>query len=287
LELAYTDNLVKWGNTSGLIADSTAWNFVVLTYSPTGVTIYLNGVPSTFNSGPMPVIDLSQSAFFVNRDIHGQGASYHGAIDEIKFYNYALSQNEVREKMHLIQSNAPAETGLLKYFQFNQYNSAAGTVPDLMSDFKAIIPGSAFITASTAPVASGSVFRKPDVSTGGQHSFPGTGIDLFLKNGATYPNGEVVAFKLNSPPDTKPDGLSLAPRSNYFIINNYGSNKAFTAPDSIRFSSGNIDAAHGIADFNLYSRASGAWGDTWASQISRSTGFKSVSGNSTITFGTG
>ncbi|WP_143773993.1 LamG domain-containing protein, partial [Niastella vici] len=82
------------------------WNFVVLTYSPTGVTLYLNGVPATVNNGPMPVLDLSQQAFYVNLDIHAQGVAYKGAIDEIKFYNYALSQNEVREKMHLIQSNA-------------------------------------------------------------------------------------------------------------------------------------------------------------------------------------
>ncbi|WP_143774441.1 LamG-like jellyroll fold domain-containing protein, partial [Niastella vici] len=286
LELAYTDNLVSWGNESGLIPDTATWNFVVLTYSPTGVTIYLNGVPSKVNNAQMPVIDLSQSPFYISRDLHGQGAAYKGAIDEIKFYNYALTQNEVREKMHLIQSNAATETGLLKYYQFNKYDSAAGVVQDIASSYQALVPASLFIP-STAPVATGKVFRKPNVNSGGQHSFTGTGIDLFLKNGATYPNGEVVAFQLNSPPDKKPDSLSLIPRSGYFIINNYGSNTTFTAPDSIRFNGRDIDAAHGTADFNLYRRSSGAWGDSWGPQISRSTGFNYMSGNSTITFGTG
>ncbi|WP_158085162.1 hypothetical protein, partial [Niastella vici] len=66
------------------------------------------------------------------------------------------------------------ETGLLRYFQFNQYNSANFELPDIVSDFITYIPRS-FIAASTAPVATGRMFRKPDVNTGGQHSFPGTG----------------------------------------------------------------------------------------------------------------
>ena len=69
----------------------------------------------------MPVIDLSQSPFYINKDIHGQGGNYKGEIDEVKFYNYALSQDEVREKMHLIQSNGLAEQGLIKYVQFNAH----------------------------------------------------------------------------------------------------------------------------------------------------------------------
>jgi hypothetical protein len=286
LELGYTDNLVKWGNISGLIADTTAWNFVVLTYSPTGVKIYLNGVPATVKNGPMPVIDLSQSPFYVNRDIHGQRAGYKGAIDEIKFYNYALSQNEVREKMHLIQSNAPAETGLLKYFQFNQYNSATGIVPDIMSDFKAYIPNGSFLTASTAPVASGSVFRKPDVNFAGLHEFPGTGIMLVLGNG-TLPDGEVVAFQLNSAPDQNPGTFPLVPASKYFIINNYGKNKTFTAPDWMVFSGLNIGSAYNPTDFRLFKRASGALGATWGNELCRSNGFYFSPGNSTVGFTAG
>ena len=91
LNLAYTDNTVNYNNRSVLVADSAAWNFVVLTYSPTGVTMYLNGVPATVNNRSMPVIDLSLSPFYVNKDIHGQGGMYKGAIDEIKFYDYTLS----------------------------------------------------------------------------------------------------------------------------------------------------------------------------------------------------
>ena len=94
LELCYTDSTVNYSNSSGLICDSTQWNFVVLTYAPTGVTMYLNGIASVVNPGPMPVIDLSQTPFYLNFDaVIGQGSNYNGKVDEVKFYNYALSQD--------------------------------------------------------------------------------------------------------------------------------------------------------------------------------------------------
>jgi hypothetical protein len=233
----------------------------------------------------MPVIDLSQHPFYVNRDIHAQGGAYKGAIDEIKFYDYPLSQEEVREKMHLIQKYPALENGLLKYFQFNQYNGSTGKVPDLMSDFEATVPNTSFITASTAPVATGKVFRKPDVSTAGVHSFPGTGIDLILKSSATYPNGEVVAFRLNAAPDQNPGTFPLVPASNYFIINNYGSNKTFTAPDLIQFTGLNVEEPiYGPTDFRLYTRATGASGNTWGNELSHAAGFGFMAGNSSLIF---
>jgi hypothetical protein len=186
--------------------------------------------------------------------------------------------------MHLIQSNAAAETGLLKYFQFNQYDSVTGIVHDVAGSYAAMVPAN-LITVSTAPVATGKMFRKSNVNTGGQHSFPATGIDLFLKNGATYPNGEVVAFQLNSPPDKKPDAQLLVPRYHYFIINNYGSNKTFTEVDSIRFSGLDIAAAtYTVSDFRMYKRSSGAWGSTWSSDVRRAVRYGYAPGNSSITF---
>ena len=104
LRLCYTDNVVGYGNSTNAIADSTRWNHVALVYSPTGVIIYLNGVPYSARSAAMPVLDLSNTPFYINKDIHNQGGDYKGEIDEIKIYNYALTQNEVREKMHLIQN---------------------------------------------------------------------------------------------------------------------------------------------------------------------------------------
>ena len=111
--------------------------------------MYLNGVADTVNSfSPMPAIDLSQSPFVINLDNHqGQGSKYKGKIDEVKFYNYTLSQNEVREKMHLIP-NPATETGLIKYYQFNQYDPLGGTLYDVVSNFGAPLPASNIVTST-------------------------------------------------------------------------------------------------------------------------------------------
>lgn len=271
LKLCYTDSMVTYYNNSGLVADSTKWNFVVLTYSPTGVKIYLNGVAANANTNAMPPIDLSQSPFYVNFDCNqGQGSRYKGEIDEIKFYNYTLSQDEVRTKMHLIQEPAVAqsETGLLKYIQFNQYDAGNSTVYDVVGGYNCAIPSSAFITSSTAPVATGVAFKIANVNAGGHYSFTGTGIDLYLKNGATYPNGDLVGARLYTAPDQNPDTRPIVPANGYFILSNYGTNSNFTAPDSIQFRNIYISASgYNPGNFRLFKRSGVAYGPTWGTEL--------------------
>jgi len=283
LKLCYTDNTVNYGNSTSAIADSTKWNFVVLTYSPTGVKIYLNGVGYAARTATMAAIDLSQAPFYINRDIHGQGGDYKGLIDEVKIYNYALSESEIREKMHLIQSSGTEETGLLKYVQFNVIDSNNISVYELVSGKQVSLPGYQVIVNSEAPVATGTVFRKPGINSGGQHSFPGTGLDLFWPSTGTFPNGELVAFRLNGKPFRAPNSVSNSPLDRYYIINNYGANKTFTALQKIRFSqAGLLHGGYVNSDLNLFKRSSVSfdsleWGSSLAqaSLISYANGYNS------------
>ncbi len=283
LILCYTDSMVNYSGTSSLVCDSTKWNYVVLTYSPGGVVLYLNGIADTVNSySPMPVIDLSQSPFLANLDVHsGQGSRYNGKIDEVKIYNYALSRDEVREKMHLITDPA-TETGLLKYFQFNQYDAVNGMLYDVKGNFNTFVP-SANIVTSTAPVSSGRVYRNPSITAGGLNAFGAAGVDMHLPVSGTYPDGEVVAFHLFSDPDTKPDARATVP--GYFIINNYGSNATFTQPDSVRFKNLNITyAGFSAGDFRLFKRETGDFGSTWSAELDSAATYKYISGNSELTW---
>ncbi len=283
LELCYTDSIVNYGNYSGLICDSTKWNFIVLTYAPTGVTMYLNGVASVVNPGPMPAINLSTSPFYLNFDDNeGQGSRFNGKIDEVKFYNYALSQEDVRTKMHLIQSNAPAEPGLIKYFQFNQYDITSGLLHDAFGQYATNVPA-VNIARSTAPVATGTVFSNPTVNSSGLNSFPAADVNLNLASGGTYPNGEVVAFHLRSNPDTTPGGKRIVP--GYFVINNFGTNNTITLPDSILMSNLRIDApTYAPGNFKLYQRPFGAFGNTWGSEIDSASTFNFAINHSSLTW---
>ncbi|QHV96856.1 LamG-like jellyroll fold domain-containing protein [Spirosoma endbachense] len=275
LNLCYTDNIVTYRQKSKLIADSTQWNHVVLVYSPTNVKIYLNGVAEIVNAGPMPVINLSTKPFFINPDIHNQGGNYQGEIDEVKFYNYALSQTEIREKKHLILREGTAENGLIKYIQFNQADPLnPRNIWELVSGKLITLTDSNYLIPSTAPIASGQSFSK-DIAVGGQHTFTGTGIDLFWPNIGTFPNGQVVAFRLNSAPDSNPDSISYTvPNKGYFIINNYGSNATFTPLQKIRLSKLSLPENSKLANFNLYKRPSNSFDrTTWLTKLGNAIDF--------------
>ncbi|MBK7850720.1 MAG: hypothetical protein IPJ66_06105 [Bacteroidetes bacterium] len=78
LQLCYTDEQVNYGNYSGLVMDSTRWNNVVLTYSPSGVKIYLNGQVADVNTNLMPALDFTQAPFisiriFITRVVISEG----------------------------------------------------------------------------------------------------------------------------------------------------------------------------------------------------------------------
>jgi photosystem II stability/assembly factor-like uncharacterized protein len=126
------------------------WSHVALTITPTLATIYVNGKPWT-RAGSYGGFDFSDTQFDLGFGDLGQGGNFNGYIDEAKFYNYALSQNEVREKMHLLRRGA--ENGLIAHYQFNE---TTGTrVYDKISVAHGEISGTINRTASTIPAATG------------------------------------------------------------------------------------------------------------------------------------
>lgn len=261
LNLCYTDQTVGYGNGSSLIADTSTWNFVALVYEPNGVKIYLNGKSEIVNNRKMPIIDLSQSPFYINKDVHNQGGYYKGIIDEVKIYNYNLTETELREKMHLIQVNGLSEKGLLKYVQFNKYSS--NTVYELVNGSQISVL-SKFIVKSTAPIGSGKVYRIPVVNGSGNFSFINSGLNMSFKVPGTYPNGELVAFRLNVKPDFYPYSATQKFIGDYWIFNNYGLNKSFTGLDSLCFLNLQIqNPTHLKSDYTLYKRLATGSDSTW------------------------
>ncbi len=269
LNLCYTDNLVNYGNSTNAVADSTKWNHVALVYSPNSVIIYLNGVAYEAKKGPMPVINLSTSPFYINKDILNQGGDFKGEIDEIKIYNYALTQSEIREKMHLINNNSLIETGLLKYVQFNTIDSLSNLVYELIDKTSINLPNRNSLVNSSAPVGRGVSFRNNIISAG-KHTFLGTGIEIYTssKNGSIFPNGEIVVSKIKPVPSHLPDNKNSSSQDYYYIINNFGTNFNFSPIDSIRFNNLNINSSQSI-NYKLYKRTSFAYGnDNWGNSLS-------------------
>jgi PKD repeat protein len=260
LRLCYTDNTVGYGNASSLAADTSQWNHVTLVYSPNGVTIYLNGVGEVVNSRTMPVIDLSKTPFYINKDIHNQGGYFRGFIDEVRIYNYALTEEQVRARMHLVATEP--EAGLLKYVQFNRFNGS--DTYDAIGGTGIQVPPS-FVTQSTAPIGKGAVQRVAAIKTSGTHRFDEADFSMDFNAPGPYPNGDVYVYRINQPPDYLMDAHRFRYRGSYWVVRNFGSNRK-TSVSKMTFRKLPVSGAgHAKGDFRLYQRKGRAYDSSWVS----------------------
>ena len=259
LNLCYTDNLVGYGNSSNLVLDSTKWNFVTLVYAPDGVTLFLNGNSEKVLSAIMPKIDLSNSPFYINKDIHNQGGYFDGVIDEVKIYNYSLSSTDVREKMHLIQKDGLNEKGLLKYLQFNKYNGSS--VYELINSTRIDITANNIIKSS-APVGVGLFYRISQINTQGDYSFSNLGVTFKIRNNL-FTTNEIYGYKLSNVPDNLP--LSKFKNfTTYWIFNSFGNSSNTNKIDSIKFDNLNITNSSITKNhFLFYNRKFNDFGTNW------------------------
>ena len=220
--MIFTSPNVNYWETSNLNLEVNQWHYVAITYSPTEVKIYLDGQEPWVKTGNFQAVDFSQSPFYINNDIHNQGGNFHGQIDELAFYDYALTQEEIREKRHLIK-NPSTENGLVTYYQINQYDADESALYEVIGGHQSTVLNSLIDDVSPIPVATGAVARIANVTTSGNYDFVGTDAVIEIPNEANTPNGEVVVTRLDATPNITPTNApALTPQ--YWVINNYGTN---------------------------------------------------------------
>jgi PKD repeat protein/photosystem II stability/assembly factor-like uncharacterized protein len=261
MELGYHWPGGNWGWNSGLFIQVDKWSHVALVVCPDSITVYLNGIYSSHVVAPDSV------NFNSSTDIgsyHGWASrNFSGEIDEVCIWNKAISQNEIREQMHLTKIPS-SDLDLIAYYQFNRNE---GMITDRANIFHAEMNGAASRIESNAPVGGGTSYRL-DVYGGMLADFTGTGIVLDFQNSGTFPNGELVASRINLLPDHSPNVYPLS--ESYWIINNYGENDNFTSLTGISFyDAGNISTQNSAnpSKIKLYKRNSNEYGDTWGNII--------------------
>ena len=141
-------------------------------------------------------------------------------IDEVCFWNRALSTDEIRKWRHLTKSNAgdPILTGLVAYYQFNE-EVGSMSLNKVGSDYLSYKGSTYSHDISTAPVFGG-VSEKINVTTSGEKNFSTTGLSMTFPN-TSLPNGDVWVSKSTINPDVLPDNLLNF--NTYWAVNNYGS----------------------------------------------------------------
>jgi PKD repeat protein len=250
-----------WWWNSGLTVDSSVWSHVALVVTPDSLTLYVNGVGSTYVDN-IPAVNFNKKIRFGHDERYWNARYYKGDMDEVAIYDHALSLDEIREKMHL--TKLEGEAGLMAYYQFNDETN--GIIFDKAGSRDAEMAGDARRVISTGPFAGGTSARLT-LAGNTPYTFANTGVTL--NTAANSPNGEVVVSKLNWHPDQSPDCANYQSDDHYWILDNYGANATFTQPTQLTL--GGIEVPNtGTVPANtytLYKRGNNADGNTWGSSV--------------------
>lgn len=254
-ELIFQWNGIQWNWNSSLFVPVNEWSHVAVSITPDSATVYLNGIPSTYqqNLGPVHWMD----GIAIGRYANWFSRNFIGEIDEVCIWDRALTMEEVRLNKHLTKYdiNSP---DLIHYYQFNA-NSL--TVQDRSGTLHGTFVGGAGRTMSSAPVGGG---NNALFSVQNNQTYSPNQGQASLAFSGTSPEGIIVANRLNVAPD-QIAGNSLA-TDGYWIINNYGINNSFTPLDSLILHHQNINGNNAV-DYTLYQRPSRAHGHTWSNAI--------------------
>jgi hypothetical protein len=279
-QLRYMWNDQNWWWDTGVYPLLGEWNHVALVIEPNKATIYLNGVPTSLNT--THVLEEFDSPLVLGSDPGWNNRYFSGILDEVCFYDKALTQNQIRQEMHLTRTHTNTD-GLRSYLQFNE---ADGPAFDRVGLGFASFGGDAHRVVSTAAVGPG-VSSRLDVSNPGGVVFGETGVTMnFLDAPAVYPDGEMVVTRLDLLPDQTPAADSVS--RSYWVLHNFGENPVFDELGSIEFAQiGNVSAASNPTDYGLFARPPRADGNTWEPRSTASGVTPGQDGNAFFSTGNG
>ncbi len=236
------------------------WTHIAMTVEPTKVTLYRDG-EKWERTGNYSGFDLSHTPFEIGGGLPGQGGNFRGEIEELKVYNRALSQDEIREQMHLIRGEKAGEQPIA-YYQFNE--AQENTIFDRSTKTAHAANGGGSHIASSAPIGRGTAMRTD--ATEGKMNFPSTDITLFLNpTDAT----EIAAYRFTTMPALLPAVDTSRLSRSWWLLRGWkenGSPVTSVSIDSIQFSRvGKISAsdAGNPSVFVLYKRANTDHTNSW------------------------
>jgi hypothetical protein len=96
-----------------------AWNHVAAVFDNGTMSIYVNGFEVASGSANINAISGSNLKFYIGEDNAGaDNENFNGKIDEVRFWNKALSQSDIMNNMNKCLTGS--ETDLLLYFNFEE-----------------------------------------------------------------------------------------------------------------------------------------------------------------------
>jgi photosystem II stability/assembly factor-like uncharacterized protein len=298
----WADQASTYGWSGGPTVPAGEWSHVALVIKDgPGVdtaTVYLNGIPY-FRTGTHNPVAFT-SPFQIGRDRTNSTRNFVGLVDEVVMYDRALSRAEIRELMNLTRNNPNAgsmpstDPNLMAYYQFNEIVSPY-PFDRVGTRHLSLLGNANKNNASTAPVGGGR-FHRMAVTDGGLKTFTNASLALNFPASGTYPNGEMVATRLNVPSDELCAPQILPNPAGYWILRNYGTNATFSPVNEVRFLTVPGITPAMVATPNaveLYRRNHNQDGATWgtavdlADIVTNNAGFGDITYNNQVSFNSG
>ncbi len=245
------------------------WHYVAGSFDRDGIaTLYIDGIAEA--SDNMSALNDIHTSFGLSMGADVYGAyDYEGEIEEVKIFNSALSQNEIRLKRHLT-AYPDLESDLIHYYQFNR---ASGDVLDRVSNNHLSLIGSADRSSSSAPLGGG-FSEWLSISSAGNYMFTTPAIQLDLSSSTLVPQGDVVGTRIHLNPDQLADALT--PIDNYWILNNYGTEPVIDEPISLTLGAQTaVNSALPSNAYQLHTRLENAHGSTWTTNLDQADAYNS------------
>ncbi|TAE68714.1 MAG: BspA family leucine-rich repeat surface protein [Bacteroidetes bacterium] len=207
------------------------WVHCVGVFNGTQMLIYENGVltGSKAASGTIPTDAFAYDMTIGSRSETPAGY-FQGNIDEVRIWNTARTQAQIRESMHL--TLAGTESGLVAYYQFNE---ASGNAIDAVAGNNGTLNGGVSRVASDLAVARGASTRQG--VTAGMNNFTNANVSI---NFTIAPADEFVAYQLCGNPFNGVNALNAGTNTTscYWIVRQFGTGGVaynginFTIPSS-------------------------------------------------------
>ena len=229
------------------------WTHIAGTYDGTNLKLYLNGLLID-SSAPSAVL-FQPSGNFIFSD---NTEFLDGKLDELRVWNYARSDQQIRENMHLTLSGS--EMGLLNYWQLNEGSGI--TAHDYTGNCNGTLTGlgSGNWVNSTIPLGGGNSNSQTVTSTGSA-IFTGTGFSSNFT--ALSGTDNITVSRINLSPNTKPSDPFYANCSQYWVVKNFN-NQTFSAALTFTLTD-DLNSFNGLnpGSVKLFARAANSDG-TWS-----------------------
>ncbi len=188
-----------------------AWHHVAAVMDGTEIRLYIDGVLEA--SAPETSAINDHVNVYLGSLGDGGGRFFGGAMDEMRLWNTARTEAEIREAMH--RTLAGTETGLVAYWQLNE--ATGTTAADVLGGHDLTLQNGTAWAESDAPVAGGVSVTRTEAA--GLVDFSAAGVTM---NYSSQSGAQVTVTRLDAAPSNLPGTLITSFDSQYWSIARYG-----------------------------------------------------------------